>query len=507
MFRTIRLIAVIYCSTLPTLHAATRIDVSTQPSALPTSLSMSHYQLLEKHHDMLGIEHSRYQQYYHHIPIWNAYLTTHHGQGASIAHHGLFYDNLHEDLGESPPQTIFKSSWTTLLSREDIINLAQHTTEPVIYIDEHDHAHWAWSIQCWINPPHDMPKQLHFILDQTTGKIFKKWNHIQTASSSESTWGQGFGGNLKTGLKFYDGIQHPLPITRNTLNQTCDMKNQEVTILDMHHHYYKTPTLTTFDCPETQPFYWTGINQDGYDKINDAYSPTNDALYLGLQLKHMYEDWFHLSFDKAPLHPFVFVTHYGQNFENAFWDGQQMFFGDGYRKTYPLVSPTVMAHELSHAITDRYSRLVYDFESGAINESFSDIAAQMFQFYLEGHNTWTIGEEIMKGPHSALRNMAQPSLDGRSIEHIKYYLFDMDVHYASGIYNRFFYLLANAPGWDIRTAFEVILKANQDYWIPTSHFEDAAQGVLWAAQDLHRNPLHICHAFNAVGIHPKDCQH
>ena len=118
-----------------------------------------------------------------------------------------------------------------------------------------------------------------------------------------------------------------------------------------------------------------------------------------------------------------------------------------------------------------------------------------------------IGLEIMKktSGSAALRYMDTPRKDGKSIERADQYTKGMNVHYSSGVYNRFFYLLATQPGWTTRQAFHVMLNANMNYWTPTSTFESAACGVLSAADDLNLPLEPVKQAFQAVAIDTTNC--
>ena len=87
----------------------------------------------------------------------------------------------------------------------------------------------------------------------------------------------------------------------------------------------------------------------------------------------MYRNWY----NTAPLSfKLKMRVHYSRNYENAFWDGSQMTFGDGATTFYPLVSLDVAAHEVSHGFTEQNSGLVYSGQSGGINEAFSDMAGK-----------------------------------------------------------------------------------------------------------------------------------
>jgi Zn-dependent metalloprotease len=68
--------------------------------------------------------------------------------------------------------------------------------------------------------------------------------------------------------------------------------------------------------------------------------------------------------------PVISTVHYDSGYANAFWSGEQMVYGDGYG--FPLADD-VVAHELTHGVTQHESNLFYYYQSGAINESFSDL--------------------------------------------------------------------------------------------------------------------------------------
>ena len=138
-----------------------------------------------------------------------------------------------------------------------------------------------------------------------------------------------------------------------------------------------------------------------------------------------------------------------------------------------------------------------------MNEAFSDMAGEAAEFYSQGKNDFEIGADIFKIKGKALRYMANPPKDGNSIDHVSQFepgMFGTDVHYSSGIFNKAFYLLATTEGWDTRKAFDVFVKANQNYWTPTSTFAAGAKGVLEAAEDLGYPTADVIAAFAPVGI-------
>lgn len=174
---------------------------------------------------------------------------------------------------------------------------------------------------------------------------------------------------------------------------------------------------------------------------------------------------------------------------------------------YPLVSLGIGAHEISHGFTEQHADLEYVGQSGGMNESFSDMASQVAEYYSKGVSTWVIGADVLKekSGRDALRYMDKPSRDGKSIDKASQYRRDLDVHYASGVYNRLFYVLATTPGWDPRKAFHVMLKANMDYWTPYSTFAEGACGILSATAALGFSDDEVRQALDAVDIHYSSC--
>ena len=110
------------------------------------------------------------------------------------------------------------------------------------------------------------------------------------------------------------------------------------------------------------------------------------------------------------------TVHYGKDYDNAFWDGSQLVFGDGDGTVFERFtkSADVLAHEFGHAVTEHTTGLVYRDQSGALNESVSDVFAACFKQHLAGEDAaggdWLIGEGIFVAGINAraLRDMAAP---------------------------------------------------------------------------------------------------
>ena len=462
------------------VYAAEKEVITRNSKQFHAQMNLNQMTPLTEHTDAQGRRHVRYQQKYEGVPVWGAYVSKHQTAATQTRLHGVLYHRLKEDLGEKPESLQNTSRVLAFIkTMYPRASVQQQEIQSLIYIDDDHRARWAYVIFVLVEYMHARPKKLFLILDAETLQIYKKWDTIKTLKKVEAL---GFGGNVRVGKIQYGRDSATLKLVRDEVKEQCLMQNEFVSVLDMHSQYGGVSPIAAFSCENDAKDYWTGIQQDGYDEVNQAYSPINDALYIGTVIHEMFSNWYHVDTlggtDSSPKTLFMRV-HYGKSYENAFWDGRQMSFGDGGKSMYPLVVVTVAAHEIAHGFTEHHSNLFYIEQSGAINEAFSDITAQAVEYYLYGKNSWTIAAEAMKETTKALRYMMNPSLDGQSINHASDYYKGIDVHHASGVYNRFFYLLAHAKGWNTKKAFDVMLKANMDYWVPTSNYNDAACGVLW----------------------------
>ncbi|MES2704232.1 MAG: Ig-like domain-containing protein [Bacteroidota bacterium] len=182
------------------------------------------------------------------------------------------------------------------------------------------------------------------------------------------------------------------------------------------------------------------------------------------------------SFDNAGAEINSFV-HFLSGYNNAFWDGYEMVYGDGSGigsgGFSPLTSLDVCAHEIGHAVCQYTADLVYNKEPGAMNEGFSDIWGAVIEEYANPHETdavakdkWKIGEEISA---SSLRRMDNPNLKGQPDTYGGTYWVSVTgctpgsgndycgVHTNSGVLNYWFYLLVQGGSGtnDISNAFSV----------------------------------------------------
>ena len=213
---------------------------------------------------------------------------------------------------------------------------------------------------------------------------------------------------------------------------------------------------------------------------------------------------------------------YSTNYANAFWNGSQMTYGDGNASWNPLVSLDIVGHEVSHGVTQYSAGLVYSYESGALNESFSDIFGEAIEYYATGTNDWLMGEDIGVNPGSALRSMANPPLKGDPDTYLGINWFSGSgdnggVHTNSGVQNKWFYILSvgeagvndhsqsyDVTGIGINDAEQIAYRNLTTYLTSSSQYIDAREGAIQSAIDLFgvnsQQHLSTIAAWDAVGV-------
>jgi Zn-dependent metalloprotease len=165
------------------------------------------------------------------------------------------------------------------------------------------------------------------------------------------------------------------------------------------------------------------------------------------------------------------TVHFGRQYNNAFWDGERMVFGDGDGDLFNrfTIAIDIIGHELGHGVTEDEAQLVYFYQPGALNESMSDVFGSLVKQRVRGETSdqadWLIGAGLFTGAvqGTALRSMKAPGtayddpLLGKDPQpgHMRDYVRTFDdnggVHINSGIPNRAFYLVATELGgyaWD-----------------------------------------------------------
>ncbi|WP_130733318.1 M4 family metallopeptidase [Flavobacterium sp. J27] len=225
-------------------------------------------------------------------------------------------------------------------------------------------------------------------------------------------------------------------------------------------------------------------------------------------------------------------VHYSSNYDNAFWDGSRMTYGDGSGTYFDILTALdVAAHEIGHAVCTYTANLAYQRESGALNEAFSDIWGAAVEYYAAPNKSpWLIGEDIeRRSGHLALRSMSSPKSEGQPDTYGGTYWSNPNcgtptqsndycgVHRNSGVLNHWFYILSigksgtndigstyNVTGIGIDNAAKIAFRLESVYLSANSTFANARTYGIQAATDLYgagsAEVIATTNAFYAVGI-------
>ena len=203
----------------------------------------------------------------------------------------------------------------------------------------------------------------------------------------------------------------------------------------------------------------------------------------------------------------------GVGYENAYWNGSVMTYGDGATRFRPLTALDVCGHEIGHAVCEKTANLTYSNESGAMNEGLSDIWGASIEAYsvanlgftssgVKAKSTWLIGEEIDK-QQAALRSMSDPKLLGQPAYYKGQYWYtgtadNGGVHTNSGVLNHWYYILAvgksgtnegggtySVTGVGIDAAAKITYRMESVYMIASSTYSQARAYSIQAATDLY----------------------
>ncbi len=264
------------------------------------------------------------------------------------------------------------------------------------------------------------------------------------------------------------------------------------------------------------------VRTEGGKATRDA---ETDEAYDGLGATYDYYAKVHQrhSIDDAGL-ALDATVHYGRQYDNAFWNGTQMVFGDGDGDLFNrfTISLDVIAHELTHGVTEDEARLVYVGQSGALNESISDVFGSLVKQYARKQTAakadWLIGEGLFtaKVDGVALRSMKAPGTafddpllgkDDQPATMDGYVRTSSDnggVHTNSGIPNHAFYRAAIGFGghaWE--QAGVIWYAALRDKALkPTATFAAFAERTAQQADRLFGAPARaiVVDAWHAVGV-------
>lgn len=401
--------------------------------------------------DDVGNTHIRFQQYVNGARVWGGDVTAHDTKGAGRMAGGAMFRGV---VNGNRPTLTGAEAVAAAKSTFGGNAPADASAELVVYPRGNGFsAQLAYAVDIsntWSNEADmDDPRREMIIVDAHNGAILDRWNNLQTA------------GTTGVGAGYFAGTINALAIdlTGGTYS-LFDVPNNGKT------YDYKNKKCSLFGCSSAGTLYTSADAVFGTDgNLANRESIGVDAHFFASKVLEYYRTTFgrngidnnnnaSLGFGHM-----VSRTHYGSRYNNAYWDGRSMTYGDGdgtTRRPYDAID--VVGHEMTHGITERTSNLTYSNESGAANEAFSDIFGTVVEFNVGtvigfGGQAfpadWWIGEDLYiasnpASPTIGIRNMADPHIEGDPCHYTERYTGTNDsggVHINSGIQNKMFYLL------------------------------------------------------------------
>jgi len=356
--------------------------------------------------------------------------------------------------------------------------------------------------------PDQTPSRLHTIVDATTGATLKSWDEIENAT--------GTGHGIYVGTVPLETTVVPAGYSmRDSLgNYTTNLRRAVDTT--------GTVSGTTFTDPD---------NVWGNGTVSDVASVGVDAQYGARTTFDFFKNVLGRNGIWNTGRGARSRVHYGSNYQNAFWDGTQMTYGDGLNDAKPVVELDVAGHEMSHGVTENTAGLVGTGEAGGLNEATSDIFGTSVEFYAANPADvpdYLIGELVdLKGDGTPVRYMDRPSRDGVSPDCWSSTLDSLDVHLAAGPLNHWFYLASEGSGpktlngvsYDSPTcnastvtpigrdkATKIWYRTLTTYLTSSDSYAAARDGAIQSAKDLYPADPSVCSgidsSFSAIGVPP-----
>ncbi|WP_094226992.1 M4 family metallopeptidase [Methanolobus psychrotolerans] len=462
--------------------------------------------------DRIGIRHVRMQQIYKELPVFGSEIIVHIDSNDNIkGTTGKLAPNL--DLPDKPKITDEQAIKAVLSDDRNNSRPRLHAEPTLIVLSQFvEEPHLVWHVT--VNGTDkdlggdETPAKWEYFVDALTGKIVWKYNNEQTHTR---TTGSGIGR--------YAGAM--------TINTLHDHGTAKYLLEDQW--VPSTARIITHDADGGYPP--AAISED--DNNNWSAATQGPDVDCHLYTRMVYDYFFTVhgrdSYDDAGADMHIYANC-GVNWNNASWNGSYVKIGNGDGIRYdPLCALDIIAHEWTHAVTGYTADLVYSNESGALNESMSDVFAALIT------GNWLFGEDAwLLASAPASRNMEDPTngglydpanpidsvLAGHQPDHMtdKYVGFSDNggVHINSGIMNKAAYLIATGGthrgiriceglGRDVLGI--LYYQALTTHLVLSSDFSDMRDAVLDSLDDLYAaNPHYsrwrasIINAFAAVGI-------
>ncbi|MHC2833104.1 neutral peptidase B [Bacillus sp. F9_6S_D1_P_5] len=372
-----------------------------------------------------------------------------------------------------------------------------------LYVYEKDGNYYlAYLVKASISKP--APGYWHYFVDATNGNVIEKYNAVDHIT--------GFGYGVLGAKQSFEiaqdektGAFHLFDGKRGQGVHTFDAENMDENLFNIF----------------SQWFGHTGIEVESKNKFFDDKAAVDAHVNAGKVYDYYKKTFNRNSFDDKGA-KLISSVHVGESWNNAAWNGIQMMYGDGDGTTFVPLSAglDVIGHELTHAVTEHTANLVYKNESGALNESLSDIMGVMVE-----KKSWDLGADIYTPgkPGDALRSLKDPASipnplkpgEGYPDHYNKRYTGTADnggVHINSSINNKAAYLVSDGgehygvkvTGVGREATEKIYYRALTKYLTANSDFKMMRQAALQSAEDLYgknsKAVQAVTKAYDAVGV-------
>ncbi|MEE9445999.1 MAG: M4 family metallopeptidase, partial [Cocleimonas sp.] len=457
--------------------------------------------------DKLGQFHTKYTQQYKNIPVWKSQLVTHSNQLGNVIGMTGKYIPSPSNISTTPSITVDEATITAMAKLAPNVdsNKIDVNSKLVIYSSkEHMQPLLAWELKLDLS----LLNNFTALVDAKTGKLLYSFSNIHTenvAGSGEDTLGKTRQLNVwKDSGKYYlNDASKSMFDGSNTNPMDFEAKKGVINIYDARNEP-KSNELSDFE-------YYFQISSTS---ANNGW--VSDGVSAAYNFSKTY-DYFADKHERNSLDgeggSIKAIVRFGDNFLNAFWHSgvKMMFFGTGADFAGSL---DVVAHELSHGITNSESGLTGGYQTGAINEALSDIFGEAVEQYTQGNNDWLMGTNLgvapfrnMKDPNSINIRGLNRSFPAKMSDYVTTTQDDGGVHWNSTIPGHAFYLLAEGASYAIgmENAVNIFYRANTTHLLPRSEFSDLRLACIQSADDIHgkgsTQSKAVASAFDAVEIY------
>ncbi|MFB7292911.1 M4 family metallopeptidase [Actinacidiphila glaucinigra] len=503
----------------PAQRAELLRDAAETSSATATSLRLgSGEKLVPKDviKDADGTVHTRYERTYHGLPVIGGDLVVHQrGTSQSTTKGSSDRIAVATTVASVPASKARKSALDVAKAEHTKEVAAEKAPRLVVWAAGDGKPRLAWQSVVTGVQSEGTPSRLHVLTDASTGEELQSVEQIHTG----------------TGQSQYSGRVQVGTVQNGALYELTDPQRGDHHTEDLLNGGGGTGALFTDD-----------DNLWGDGTAASRQTAAVDAAFGQRETWDFYHDRFDrngIADDGAGA---VSRVHAGVGYANAYWDSECfcMTYGDGADSAHPLTQLDIAAHEMTHGVTSETAGLIYEGESGGLNEATSDIMATAVEFYAANaadRPDYMLGELVdIKGTGEPLRYMDEPSKDasdrGVSEDYWTTSTKDLDVHFSSGVGNHFFYLLAegsgkkkingvsyDSPTFDgkrvtgigLQRATDVWYRALTRYMTSTTDYAGARVATLQAAADLFGKSGEayeaVGNAWAAVNVGPRFVKH